>query len=363
MNKLIERVGLNQLHTITINGINDSATQTIHNIIRDALGNIYRPFGLDWDVIEMSKAKKGKAISSHLFKEWGISLDDETKSKIGTVASEGEDNFTYHFEIIKLEDGVWWEDGDFGDGGSCYWGNNSGARDMLVDNGAYAVRTYGNRDDYNSSYRSGNGRAWLWPLGDDKLIIWNGYMNSGDHYGRETRHFAGMLAEFLGVPHKRINLRNNRDTCGTLYINSGKGFVIGETPEDFKSYDFAWTDIEQYVCERCGDSVYEPIFFHSDAYCEYCYNESFVTCDRCEEMTWSDESYYVESNNTNVCWGCYNYHHEECAECSEMFEEDDLYENPDNRNQHVCRDCRNEIQTRIEEEEAMRQEEEEVEHV
>ncbi len=44
--------------------------------------------------------------------------------------------------IFDFTDAFDWEDGDFGDGGSCYWGGRRGARTMLADHNSLAIRFF-----------------------------------------------------------------------------------------------------------------------------------------------------------------------------------------------------------------------------
>lgn len=258
-----------------------------------------------------------KRIRSYYYKAHGIKCPDSFIEQIGNIARQHTAaEARYLFEIVNEFN---WEAGDFGDYGSCYWGGNAGAREMLVENGGLAICFF-------TDSGAGYARAWLVEVDDDLFIIFNGY-----GFGRgvnATLTIARVFSTFTTLSYKKISLDNR--TGSTLYINGDIGYIIG-TPENIAqidSWDFEWHDIYVDTCAACGTVVAEDdTYFGTDdmPYCYDCYVELFDRCESCEELHRSEDLYYVEAGDTYVCRVCRAREYDRCHSCNEWFEKGTLH--------------------------------------
>ena len=141
-----------------------------------------------------------------------------------------------------------WEDGDFGDQGSCMWEGRSTVRsEMTKDGRFYAFRFFKPQGESSAFWNSsacysgyiGTGRTWLFKEmvqirinkrihNEEILILFNSY-------GHALRQQAAILATLTGLASKSISLSNKKMTSGGLYIN-GRGYIIGP-PHIIKTID------------------------------------------------------------------------------------------------------------------------------
>jgi hypothetical protein len=151
-----------------------------------------------------------KRVSKFYRQEMKLKCPPEFIQEIGNIArAHSGDAITYDFEFVnKIE----WDAGDFGDDGSCWWGDYEEAKPLLLSNGGLAIRFY--QDN------AGLGRAWVVPVGE-MFIVFNGYGFSSD----STLIIARVMAEFLGVMYKKISLINHNDL---MYINNDAGYILGQ---------------------------------------------------------------------------------------------------------------------------------------
>lgn len=133
---------------------------------------------------------------------------------------------TYEFDISQED----WQDGEFGDEGSCYWGCRSPARKLIRDNGGGAIRFF--RED------EGYARAWIYPI-DNGYAVFNGY-------GLEPCLIANILGLFLKLPITPIKLTNNGKRGDLIYINDQSfGLNLPNETYDLKiQHDY-------YICHDC----------------------------------------------------------------------------------------------------------------
>lgn len=266
------------------------------------------------------------------YKRYAIKCPDAFIAEIGNIARRhSESNEVYEFEFVNRID---WEAGDFGDDYSCYWGDNSGARIMLQDNGGMAMLFY-NEDG------TGLGRAWLVEIDSNLFVIFNGYGIKGD----PTLQIARVFAAFMGLSYRSIRLSNRYGY--TLYINGNIGYVIGEPSviAATTSYDFRWDDVVQFHCANCGQPLLEGENFYApddNDYCEDCYYHLFESCDHCGEVCDRDDVQYVDSVQESVCKWCLQRDFDTCYECGEYFKVESLHEHED---EQFCWQCLNERTT------------------
>jgi hypothetical protein len=248
-----------------------------------------------------------KRLARHYFKAYGIKCPAAFIQELGNIARRHtENNKTYIFEFVNRFD---WSAGDFGDRGSCLWADRSEAREIMSDNGMLAIRFYD---------KAGNGfaRAWVFPVDSGLHIVFNGY----GFASQPTLTIARVLAQFRGVSYKKINLSNNDNGDGLIYINGGMGYAIAPTErlDGIYSYDFGWdTGMD---CNGCGtnidenDAYYDP---NGNAYCQNCFYEVCDYCASCGDTYWRDDLTWIEGEYQDVCERCLNRHYSRCDQCEE----------------------------------------------
>lgn len=249
-----------------------------------------------------------KRVRSFFYKNYKIKCLDGFIAKLGEIArAHSAENVTYHYEFVDSFD---WQSGEFGDAGSCYWGSNSEAREMLSENGAWAIRFY---DETGKGYA----RAWVYQADDSLYIVWNGY---GKPFANPTITIARVVAAHFNLSYKRIRLENNGTDTGTLYINSGAGYAIAdvETLDGVGDFDLEWDDPNGCQCHNCGDRINEDdAYYGADdmQYCEHCYYQYFGSCDRCGETYDRDNLTYADGGD--YCEYCLDQHFTYCEKCGE----------------------------------------------
>lgn len=239
-----------------------------------------------------------KRLAAHLYKTSKTKLSEEQVSAIGNIARRNSsDAQTYYCDFTNRID---WHAGDFGDYGSCAWGDKAGMKDMVAQNG-YAVRFY-------RESGSGYGRAWVAPISDNRVIVFNAY-------GLEPITVARILSVHFACGYKRISLANNGSDCGVLWINGGSAYMLGAWAkiESVNAHNLDWEEVEaepEVECVECGSGLGQSddceeytLDRHGDTVpcCEGC---SF-NCERCEER-FADEC----QRNINGGAFCRNCHDE-----------------------------------------------------
>ena len=83
-----------------------------------------------------------------------------------------------------------------------------------------------------------------------------------------------------------------------------------------------------YHCEHCGDYIHVDDTFSSDngnTYCEECFDELFIICQKCNCVVCKDDSIHIEDVELDVCQYCaYNAYHQ-CKTCGEYHSIDDTH--------------------------------------
>lgn len=256
-----------------------------------------------------------KRLAKYLKQNHEVVVSSDLLGQVGDIAGQVAKSATvYHWDVNFALD---WQDGDFGDGGSCYWGGRSAARDMMRGAGAFALRCFSDPDDV----WSGIARAWVYEVRRGVWVVWNGY-------GYSTLLMARLLALIVGGTYKRITLENEGTTDGTLWINGGAGYVVG-SPADVESfpgwYDFGWEDPEGYTCCRCDARVDEDDLYTDDTgdtYCWECFSEDYTSCERCGDWVYRDDAIYC--GDDPYCRYCANRYLGRCNDCDDYFLTEDL---------------------------------------
>jgi hypothetical protein len=271
----------------------------------------------------------------------GIKLDPAQLGRLGQLAkSHSMEETDYHVDIVSEID---WQDGDFGDRGSCFWGSNREAKEMIESIGGLAVRFY-EYEDQNRGYA----RAWCLPYEHSTWVIFNGY-------GIQNVTVAHLLADSAGLSYKRVTVDNNGSCDNMLWINGGTGYIIGEQSiiDRIDHVDFGIDD-DATRCDNCGERTGTDYYTVGwSTYCEYCYNELFAYCEKCD--TDVDRDLIREApDGRYMCENCLNraIAHGEfatCDACERVLDNQDcVYETVDGEEVCMCEDCFSELVTTCE---------------
>jgi hypothetical protein len=267
-----------------------------------------------------------KRVAQYYYKAHSLKVPSGLLSEIGNIArAHSADPVLYDFEIVDSFD---WYAGQFGDVSSCFWGGRSGAREMIANNGGRAIRFY------QSGTQIGMARAWLVPV-QAVHILFNGYGLAGN----ATLKIARIFADWRGEVYKHIELTNSGSDGGTLFINGGKGYVIGAVDliDAYDSYDFQWDDVNTVLCASCDDLTHEDnVTTGPDglSYCNSCFSELFAYCDICHRDRWRDEMNYIDTDD--VCDACRDRHYTMCDGCEEDHHNSQIH---DHKGSHYCESC------------------------
>lgn len=286
------------------------------------------PYNWDWQWTVNNGAYRGtfpKRAAAFWRKDCGLKCPQSFIAQLGDVARLHTPEFrTYFFRFVAEFD---WQDGDYGDEGSCFWGDRSGARSLMQENGFRAVQ-------FVSERGNGYARAWMKQMGA-KWILFNAY-------GLTLTKMAQVLAGFWGVAYKNIRLRNSDNTTGLLYINGGQGVLLGNrsTIAPFNTIDFGMVNVGQ--CSECGQSLDVNDFMQTvgnTLYCRDCFHERYIVCQSCDEIADREDSVSIE-NEGYVCESCYNYgDYTSCEFCGSSWHSHRIQEKPDGH--YRCEYCRN----------------------
>lgn len=256
----------------------------------------------DW-VWQNKRGTLPKRLQSYYYKSFQLKLTPNQVSELGNLGRRHSDD-SKEF-ILDFDREIKWRAGEFGDGGSCYWGSNAPAKDMLRDNGACAIRAFKIREpDYGLTYGnlSGYARAWVSPIDSDKLVVFNGY-------GLTSLQFARLLALKFNCTYKKIGLTNNGSDGGMLYINCD-GVLVGQWSkiEKIERHDFGWEepDNDKCTCEVCDDEVDSGNIVHAlnrRGYRNYVCSDCAYHCEHCDE-TYTYELEYIDESESSYCENC-----------------------------------------------------------
>lgn len=239
----------------------------------------------DWawvNVVTDKKSEAGKYGTGKFAKRWrsyvqkqqGLNLPEKFIQDLGQVAGRYSDQSTG--TVLRFVDEFDWNAGDFGDPHSCFWGGREEARVMLKDQGAWAVQLF-TPESIDAGEPKGFARMWV-VRNFPQNGIWTMFNGYGYGLGEPSLVISRLVASLIGDNRFReIKLGNHDSDSGTLYINSGNGFVIGTPKHDLeKYYDFEWPERAYATCCHCGENLQEEDdpFYHRDRhYCESCRNE------------------------------------------------------------------------------------------
>ena len=334
----------NNQQTVAIpsNLVDNGARTKITHLLADTFGvtppaDYVTPDFWDWTTKRGNFTKRlNKWLKSH-----GHKASNDFLGTVGSIAGLSvTETHTYTFDFDRR---ITWRAGDFGDHGSCFTsrgGSNSAAVDMIRDNGGFALRFYNEEG-------KGIARSWVAPH-EGLHVVFNGYNRtsaSGDYApadGLSTLAQARILAHITGGTYRKVSVCNNGDEDGTLYTNSGNGYLIGdfdaiEAAPDW--VDFEWEDEGRYSCEACGERLSEDEARTDDnghTYCDHCYGERYAYCDACYNECDREASHYVDGRT--YCDDCFCDRYFSCDRCGDDTSNDEAND-PEQNGSPICDDC------------------------
>jgi len=268
-----------------------------------------------------------------------------------------------------------WHDGDYGDSGSCYWGEHAHARDMLEYAGSWAVRIYhqhanGPRRRFRDTPYHGRARAWIVPIpwrvyketGEaDGFVLFNGYSTADMRFHDPTRNIANIVANRFGIEVVRMDIQNSCDGNDMIYLN-GSGWMLTDSItkpaiarllsyNDYNvdlaiprfatdmqcKYDY---DDDHYHCCDCNRHLYDDdVFFEDDeAYCEACWSYHYYSCCHCGCTVSKDNDDTYEFDGQSYCYDCWNDKFYVCDDCGRATRKEDSYY-VEHNDETLCREC------------------------
>lgn len=265
-----------------------------------------------------------KRVSKYYWQTYQLRCPNSFVAELGQIARRNSsDDSQYR---IDFTDKLNWQAGDYGDSGSCLWGSNESGRDAMQENGVQAVRFYhGNGDGY--------GRAWLYKW-RGLWLLWNGYGVKGGTIG-----IARVLGQFWGMSYKKIYLSNQGNSGGQVYINGGRGFVIGQADKltNLSRIDLGFETLG--TCDSCGYDIHEGENYvtpDGEDYCQDCFYEHYDYCVFCGETHYRETMYMTMPHYEDVCENCLDRHYERCEGCEEYYRDSAIHVHKKGR---YCEGC------------------------
>lgn len=290
----------------------DKYISSVHNAIETSIMT-------DWLITDSDVCSYTGTFPKRLakwFKDYtGLKLDSNVLGKIGDTASKDISRHNNEYCQFDFTDTFNWHAGDYGDDGSCYFGDRSDAKQAIEDRGSLAIRFYNSKNE-------GYGRAWLVfgrTNGVSHAVLFNAYP---DNF--KLAKIARILSTITGCLYKEVTFENDGESHGELWINNYKGYAIYPAECEFTAslVDFRIPIDEYDVCFHCGNHIYtddgEYGEYDGEYYCIRCFNRYYRTCESCSEVYSRDDVYSI--NGEIYCESCC----ESCESCGEYFLSDDL---------------------------------------
>ena len=202
-----------------------------------------------------------------------------------------------YYRLFDPRKEPFWTDGDFGDSGSCFWGDRSAALETLTEHEQFRGVLFYDAQNFSKEptfeelvhRRTGWGRCWLWYRKKGGFLLFNFYSKEKNRF--QGNIMAERIAQSLGLCFKSVNIDNYGKHDETLYLNDGLGYLLTEQPATLSKFDFQ-IDVDYMSCEYCGRSINEDNCYCSpsgESICEDCYYENFFCCCSCGDDYSHDE--------------------------------------------------------------------------
>lgn len=307
--------------TMTDDGVSEQAVRNIQNYLYcGTLSPPALPSSFSW-VWKNERGTLPKRIASALYETNKFKLSEQDLSTIGTMASVGLTKVKEYY--VDFTSSIGWKAGDFGDGGSCFWGDRKRAKIIIEKNG-FAMRFW--VDDKGSK---GLGRVWgadiTKQLGLDApaFALFNAY-------GIDLALTGRVLGRHLGLSQSVVSLVNKgMGTDGILFFNnSGLSVLVTDditigkvTAAGKRVIDLDWPD-DSVQCHSCSVRIKhggECRGNDEHYYCLSCWSMLFYSCTGCSKVrviklgfsqeTWNGWERILGRPNKNTY----------CKECAEVY--------------------------------------------
>lgn len=198
------------------------------------------------------KATKGGKITKRIANKCkavlGIKLEDAVVERIGYIAKENADDFRGYVVISDLAetDGIFWNQGDFGDSGSCFWGGHSQAK-QIINLYFFSMRFYASKEAYKANPNRGAGRAWA-ALTENGFYIFNTY-GSGLQPITFAKKLAIKLEELYPGSYEYSEIPVSNRGSEHFYMNSSALYGVKYKGTASKGISYSYDFL---VCQRCG---------------------------------------------------------------------------------------------------------------
>ena len=274
-----------------------------------------------------NEGKLHKRINKFLWNEFNFKISPEYLSYLCTTANQrGE----LQHDALKATGDINWNRGDYESINSCFWTCHSKAKYFLKEQGLMALLA--------NQKGKGIGRCWILnsnAMEEDHLVCFNAYPGANylPTYADEITAYLNTIPREEKIVCKQVQLTNRGSSSSWLYINHGKGFIIG-TESVVNSIDSSLnmhynspgaSELDLYVgkCSRCGyiawsdrdhakysglDTLSDvlkgsPLSSDERCYCEYCVDKCLVTCEICGDRV--PDGSLLRYNNRSHCSKCF----------------------------------------------------------
>lgn len=250
--------------------------------------------------------------------------------------------------LIEFTQRFDWNAGDYCDSGSCFWGCRSQAKELMQDEGYWAILIHDKEGN-------GIGRAWI---GEDQArghrtpVIFN-------YYGPNTISITDLAAVVYDELYPGMStgtsptfatrsLYNYGNDCGLIYINGSTCVpVVGPGENLYSDYDLE-LGTPGTQCSRC-DGFCDDDDFVTDAYgnvvCQGCIDSDYFWCE--------DRGGWYIGDDVVFCVDTDDYRDPDmtfyCESCNNAYRHDSGIES-DFDGECRCQDCHTEHLSEIEEE-------------
>ena len=194
-------------------------------------------------------------------KSLGIAINDRQLGRIGDIVMMTTDMDGPWF--VNFADKFDWHDGEFEDGGSCFWSCRTNNRDMMEFYHGLAIRTY--RSD---AFEEGSGRAWICSpnltfMEDNTAVLFNAYGKRLDKFS----HIIKRLCQIDGITVFERDEVDIRCDGGDFWINNGQGIAMSFVDKIPGMVDLNYQNVHgkyhwrenfgdgDAVCHQCGKEI------------------------------------------------------------------------------------------------------------
>jgi hypothetical protein len=287
--------------SIRTDDVSPEARREISNLLGRQYG--FSPdYTFDWRIVN-KEGKLPKRIKSWMYKSGKSKVSDRIIEHIGNTAYESrfwKDEFDFRFT-----NDIDWQQGDFGDHDSCYWGTKEYMLDDLRRNeSVYSIKIYNDGIHLDSN---GWGRAIL--LLDFPKV---GAVTAINAYpkGFQITNISRLVAKWVHSTFgfepvtKRIHLDYDGEWKEPIWINGGNGATISMLPLLISRYNTrSYFDLN--TCPKCEvTKSYAPRYDElvGQRICEDCRAQHFFNCASCGAIR--NRSQLNEFRGLNICDNC-----------------------------------------------------------